>query len=113
MDFVLRSTGKAIGDHGIKWGGKTLLYLDYTDDLSISDESVIKMNELLEVLRVQGAIICLKIYVKKTKSLRLGISEDEKVTLGNKKTDHVGSFTYLGSIDYSCLILLLDNKLWL
>ena len=21
MDFVLRSTGKAMGDHGIKWGG--------------------------------------------------------------------------------------------
>ena len=25
MDFVLRSTGKAMGDHRIKWGGKTLL----------------------------------------------------------------------------------------
>jgi len=34
----------------------------------------------------------------KTKSLRLGISEDEKVTLGNEKTDQVDSFTYLGSI---------------
>jgi hypothetical protein len=34
----------------------------------------------------------------KTKSLRLGISEDEKVTLGNKKINQVGSFTYLGSI---------------
>ena len=32
MDFVLRSTGKAMGDHGIEWGGKTLLDLDYTDD---------------------------------------------------------------------------------
>ena len=46
------------------------------------------MNELLEVLRVQGARIGLKINVKKTKSLRLGISEDEQV----------GSFTYLSSI---------------
>ena len=36
--------------------------------------------------------------MKKTKSLRLGISEDEKVTLGNEKIDQVGSFTYLGSI---------------
>ena len=43
-----------------------------------------KMNELLEVLRVQGAKIGLKVNVKNTKSLRLGISEDEKVTLGNK-----------------------------
>ena len=42
MDFVLRSTGKAIGDHGIKWGGKTLLELDYADDLSILDESLRK-----------------------------------------------------------------------
>ena len=44
MDFVLRSTGKAIGDHGIKWGGRMLLNLDYADDLSISDESVSKIN---------------------------------------------------------------------
>ena len=72
MDLVLRSTGKAIGDHGIKWGGKTLLDLDYADDLSILDESVSKMNEFLEVLRDQGAKIGLKINVKKTKSLRLG-----------------------------------------
>ena len=28
MDFVLRSTGKVIGDHGAKWGGKSLLDLD-------------------------------------------------------------------------------------
>ena len=36
------------------------------------------------VLRVKGAIIGLKIMVKKTKSLRLGISEDEKVALDNE-----------------------------
>jgi hypothetical protein len=88
MYAVLRSTGKAMGDHGMKWGGKSLLDLYYTDDLSILDESVSKMNEVLEVLRVQGARItgCYK-------SLRLGISEDEKVTLGNEKIDQVGSFT--------------------
>ena len=32
MDFVLRSTRKAMGGDGIKWGGKTLLDLDYADD---------------------------------------------------------------------------------
>ena len=77
---------------------KMLLHLHYADDLSILDESLSKMNEFLEVLQVEGARIGLKINVKKTKSLRLGISEDEKVTLGNEKIDHVGSFTYLGSI---------------
>ena len=35
MDIILRSTEKAMGDHGIKWRGKTLLDLDYADDLSI------------------------------------------------------------------------------
>ena len=56
------------------------------------------MSELLEVLRVQGARVNLKINVTKTKSLMLGISEDEKVKLGNEKIDQVDSFTYLSSI---------------
>ena len=47
MDIVLRSTEKSMEDPGIKWGGGTLLDLDYADDLSILDESVRKMNELL------------------------------------------------------------------
>jgi len=55
---------------------KTLLDLDYADDLSILDESVSKMNEISEVLGVQGAITISKINVKKTKSYRLGISGD-------------------------------------
>ena len=69
-------SGKAIGYHGIKWGGKTLLDLDYADDLSILDGSSSKMNELIEILRVQGARTGLKINNKKPKSLRVGISED-------------------------------------
>ena len=55
------------------------------------------MNEFLEILRVQGGRIGLKINFKKTKSLRL-ISEDENVTMGYEKIDQVGSFTYLGNI---------------
>ena len=98
MDFVLRSTGKQLETMKSNGEGRTLLDLDYADDLSILDESVSKMNEFLEVLRVQGAKIGLKINVKKTKSLRIGISEDEQVTLGNEKIDQVGSFSYLGSI---------------
>ena len=70
-----------MGEHGIIWGGKTLLDLDYADDLSILDESMSKIKEFLEVLRVLGARIGLKINVKKTKSLRLGIIEDEMVML--------------------------------
>ena len=56
------------------------------------------MNEFLEVSRVQGARIGVKINVKKTKSLRPGISEDVEVMLGNRKIDLVDSFTWLGSI---------------
>ena len=77
MDFVLRKTGKAMGYHRIKCRGNTFLDLDYADDLRILDENLRKMNKVLEVLQVQGARIGLKINVKKTKSLRLGISEDE------------------------------------
>ena len=79
--------GKAMGEHWIKWEGKTFVDLDYANDLSTLHESVTKMNELLKVLRVQEARIGLRIDVKKTKSLRLGISEDEKLTLGNEKID--------------------------
>ena len=52
IDIVLKSTGKAMGDHGIKWGGKTSLVSDYADDLSILDENMSKMNKLFEVLRI-------------------------------------------------------------
>ena len=58
-----------------------------------------KMNKLIEVLRIQGARIGLKIIVKETKWLRLEIIEDEKVTLGEEKLDQVDSFTYLGIIN--------------
>ena len=96
MDFVLRSTGKAMEDHWIQWEN-TLQNLDYADDLSIFNQSVCKLNEFLEVFRVQGARIGLKFSVKKTKSLWLGIRENEKVTLGNRKSNEVDSFTYLGN----------------
>ena len=36
--------------------------------------------------------------LRRLKSLRLGISEDEKLTFGNEKIDQVDSSTYLGSI---------------
>ena len=38
--FVLRSTGKTMGNHGIQCGGKNLLDLDYAHDLSILDQNV-------------------------------------------------------------------------
>ena len=40
----------------------------------------------------------MKINATKTKSLKLGIGEDEKLRLGNEKNDQVGSFTYLNCI---------------
>ena len=60
----------------MKWRGKIPLDLHYADDLTILEGSVSKMNKLLKVLRIQGARLGLKIKVKKTKSLRLGISKD-------------------------------------
>ena len=40
-------------EHGVKWESKTLVVLKHADDLSILNENVSKMNELLEVLRVR------------------------------------------------------------
>ena len=81
-----------MGEDRNKWGRKTFIGLDYADDLSNLNESVSKMNELLEVLWVQGAKRGLKINLKKINLLRLGISDDKKVTLSNKKSNQVDSF---------------------
>ena len=43
-----------MGDHRIKWKRKTVLDLDYADDLIILDESASKINEFLGVLRNQS-----------------------------------------------------------
>lgn len=56
------------------------------------------MNDIYEVLRAQGTWTALKINIKKSKLLRLGISKSEEVMLGDKKINQVDSFTYLGSI---------------
>ena len=55
---------------------------------------------------VQRASIGLKINVKKTNLQRPGISEGEKVILGNEKIDQMDRLTYLGSIistNYGCI----------
>ena len=57
-----------------------------------------KWNELLEVLRVHGASIGLKINVKKIKSLRLELVKMNRRRLDDKKIDRMNSFTYLGNI---------------
>ena len=58
MDYCLQ--GRQL--ENIKSNGKkTFLDLDYAHDLSILDESVSKINELLEVFLVQGARIGSKI----------------------------------------------------
>ena len=56
------------------------------------------MNRFLEVLPVHCGRLGLNINIKKTKLLRLGISECEKVTLASEKIDQMVCFTYLGSI---------------
>ena len=61
-------------------------------------KNVCKTYEFLKNSRVQGARIGLKINVKNTKSLRLGLRDGKRVMLGKEKTDKVDSFTNLGSI---------------
>ena len=56
------------------------------------------MNDLLEVLRLQGARIIFKINVEKIKSLSLATSENRKILFDIEKIHQVDSFTYLGFI---------------
>ena len=56
------------------------------------------MNKFLEGLRVQGARMGLKINVKKTIFLIMGISEGEEVILSSQKIDQVDTFTRLSRI---------------
>jgi len=51
--------------HGITLRNQIPLYLGYAGDLSVLDESLSKMTELLQVLQVQSDSIGLKIIVKK------------------------------------------------
>ena len=53
-------------EHGIKWGSKAPLDLDFADSKGILGENVSKVNEFLEILRGQATIIGLKINIKKT-----------------------------------------------
>ena len=85
--LCLKEHLKGNGKPQNQMGRKTLLNLDYPDNLSILDETLSKMNDHLEVLRFQVARIGLKINVIKTKLLRLGVIEGEKVTLDNEKID--------------------------
>ena len=57
-------------------GGKTLQGLCYVGDLSVQDINVVKINKFLEVFRVQGARLDLKIRLKKIKPLKIGINEE-------------------------------------
>ena len=61
--------------------------------LSSASQYKIDIDTFHCLLRVQNAGIGLKINVRKTKSLRLGISEDEKVILGDENIVQVDSFT--------------------
>ena len=69
MEFVLRNTEKAMGEHGTKWDTRILLDLNYTGYLSARDKNVSKMSESLQVLRVQGTRTGLIIYTKKLRRL--------------------------------------------
>ena len=76
--------------------------LDYANGLSILDETVSKINEFLEVWRVQGVSISLKIDVKKTKSLKLG---QVKMKLSRLVTKRLIKWT----ASLTCVVLLIKT----
>ena len=68
----------------IKCEDKSIMYLNYTEGLSVLDKNTSEMNEFLRGVGSSGGKKTLRINVKKTKSLRLGINEGEEVILDSK-----------------------------
>ena len=72
---------------------------DVTDKVLREEQSGFrKGRKCVDQIFILRLINRFEINAEKTKSLRLGISEDENVTFGNEKVNLVGRFTYIGRI---------------
>ena len=64
-----KERGREFGRTGIIWEGKTLIHIDYIDELSVLDKNVSKMNKFREVFRVYGERIGSNIILKRLNHL--------------------------------------------
>jgi len=56
------------------------------------------MQKMLERLGKESAIVGLKINIKKTKEMRIAVTNKEPLYIHNEIIERVTQFTYLGSI---------------
>ena len=85
MDFAIRSSGKAMPRNQIWRKNSPGLRLCWW--FKHPKWKCQEIEWILGGLRVHGAKVGLKINVKKSKSLRLSITEGDEVILGNKKIE--------------------------
>ena len=97
LDYVMSKVSKE--SEGIRWGiwGK-LTDLDYADDICLLTHSTRTMQKMLERLGKESAKAGLKINVKKTKEMRIDLTNKQPFYIHNEIIERVTQFTYLGSI---------------
>ena len=78
-----KEQSESVNVHGIQWGSKILLELNFTDDIEILD---VKRLQNEWILRGQGPTIKFKINFDM--SLSLGMNYYKEAMLGNEKIDH-------------------------
>jgi hypothetical protein len=84
---------------GIRWGiWSKLTVLDYADDICLLTHSTRTIQKMLERLGKESAKAGLKINVKKTKEMRIALTNKAPVYIHNEIIERVTQFTYLGSI---------------
>ena len=72
--------------------------LDYADDICLLTHSKRTMQKMLERLGKEAENAGLKINVKKTKEMRIALTNKEPLYIHNEIIEKVTPFTYLGSI---------------
>ena len=71
---------------------------DYANDICLLTHSTRTMQKMLERLGKESAKTGLKINVKKTKEMRIAMTNKEPLYIHNEIIERVTQFTYLGSI---------------
>ena len=97
LDYVMSKVNKE--SEGTRWGiWDKLTDLDYADDICLLTHSTRTMQKMLERLGKEAANAGLKINVKKTKEMRIALTNKEPLYIHNEIIEKVTQFNYLGSI---------------
>ncbi|XP_073841258.1 uncharacterized protein [Musca autumnalis] len=98
LDFVMNKTNNE-APCGIQWNlNNRLNDIDYADDICLMAHRFEDIQKILNRLIINASSIGLKINIKKTKLMRIGISVTTPLTVNGINIEDVNTFCYLGSV---------------